>query len=191
MRFRRRLKICKGVSLNVSGSGISTSIGLRGASITTGNNGVYANYGIPGTGIYNRQKIAGGNSSRSTLTSNFSSSPQHGSKVVVRFSMDLDDNNNPIVMDQNGVPITDDILLSAIKRTPEYKQGVHVLSQRVINRIAEKDSGFIEIYKHTERPISEKEVLAALNELQPEVYDKNTYSKEEDRKSTRLNSSHD
>lgn len=179
MRFRRRLKICKGVSLNVSGSGISTSIGLRGASITTGNNGVYANYGIPGTGIYNRQKIAGGNSSRSTLTSNFSSSPQHGSKVVVRFSMDLDDNNNPIVMDQNGVPITDDILLSAIKRTPEYKQGVHVLSQRVINRIAEKDSGFIEIYKHTERPISEKEVLAALNELQPEVYDKNTYSKEE------------
>jgi len=173
MRFRRRLKICKGVSLNFSGSGISTSIGFRGASITMGKNGVYANYGIPGTGIYNRQKIAGGSTSRSD---NSSSS---GSKVFVRFSMNLDDNNNPIVMDQNGVPITDDILLSAIKRTPEYKQGVHVLSQRVIDQIAEKDSDFIEIYKHTERPVTERAVLAALNEIQPEVYEKNTYCKDE------------
>ncbi len=177
MRFRRRLKVCKGVSLNLSGSGISTSMGIRGASITVGKNGTYANYGIPGTGIYNRQKIAGGSSSRSTSPSQYSSSS--GSKVVVRFSMDLDDNNNPIVMDQNGIPIVDDILLSAIKRTPEYNQGVHELYQRVIDQIAEKDSDFIEIYKHTERPVTERAVLAALNEIQPEVYEKNTYCEDE------------
>lgn len=59
--YRRRLKLIPGVFLNFSKSGISTSIGPRGAKLTIGKSGVYANVGIPGTGIYNRQKISGKN----------------------------------------------------------------------------------------------------------------------------------
>lgn len=55
--YRKRISIAPGVRLNVSKKGISTSFGVRGASITTGRNGTYLNTGIPGTGIYNRQKI--------------------------------------------------------------------------------------------------------------------------------------
>jgi len=56
-RFRRRIKIIPGVHLNFSKSGISTSIGARGASLTFGKAGTYLNTSIPGTGIYNRQKL--------------------------------------------------------------------------------------------------------------------------------------
>lgn len=57
--YRKRVKIIPGVYLNLSKSGISTSIGVRGASVTLGKSGTYLNTGIPGTGIYKRQKISG------------------------------------------------------------------------------------------------------------------------------------
>ena len=61
IRFRKRIKIIKGVHLNISKSGTSLSVGPRGAKVTIGKKGVYANVGIPGTGIYTRQKISGVN----------------------------------------------------------------------------------------------------------------------------------
>lgn len=60
MRFRRRAKLFPGVYLNFSKSGISTTIGVRGASVNFSKQGTYLNTGIPGTGIYDRQKIGGG-----------------------------------------------------------------------------------------------------------------------------------
>ena len=57
LRFRRRIKIFPGVHLNISRSGISTSVGVRGASVTLGKRGTYANTGIPGTGISWRTRI--------------------------------------------------------------------------------------------------------------------------------------
>lgn len=58
--FRRRVKIIPGVHLNFSKNGISTSIGVKGASMTFGRSGTYLNTGIPGLGIYNRQKLSNG-----------------------------------------------------------------------------------------------------------------------------------
>lgn len=58
--YRKRVKIAPGVHLNFSKNGVSTSIGPKGASVTFGKNGTYMNTSIPGTGLYNRQKISGG-----------------------------------------------------------------------------------------------------------------------------------
>jgi len=44
--------------LNFSKNGISTSIGVRGASVTFGKKGTYLNTSVPGLGIYNRQKLS-------------------------------------------------------------------------------------------------------------------------------------
>lgn len=57
--FRKRIKIAKGIHLNVSKSGTSLSVGPRGAKVTIGKKGAYTNVGIPGTGLYARQKISG------------------------------------------------------------------------------------------------------------------------------------
>jgi hypothetical protein len=52
LRFSRRVSILPGVRLNFSGSGISATIGVPGASVTLGGrNGPTANLGLPGTGL--------------------------------------------------------------------------------------------------------------------------------------------
>lgn len=50
-RFQKRIKLFPGVSLNLSKSGVSTSIGPRGAKVTVGNGRVRTTVGLPGTGI--------------------------------------------------------------------------------------------------------------------------------------------
>lgn len=62
--FRRRIKIIPGVHLNFSKSGITTSVGVKGASMTFGKSGSYLNTSIPGLGIYNRQKLSNSNSNQ-------------------------------------------------------------------------------------------------------------------------------
>lgn len=50
-RFRKQIKVAKGLKLNLSKSGISTSIGGSGHTINIGKNGVKGTLGIPGTGL--------------------------------------------------------------------------------------------------------------------------------------------
>ncbi|HHH9441303.1 TPA: DUF4236 domain-containing protein [Pseudomonas aeruginosa] len=56
-RFSKRITIVPGVRLNISGSGISTSVGPRGLSLTMGKNGTYLNAGLPGTGLSYRERL--------------------------------------------------------------------------------------------------------------------------------------
>ena len=73
-RFRKTLKIAPGVKINLSKSGISTSIGKAGATVNIGKKGIKTTEGIPGTGISFSQHIAAPkpNNSASVPTSNLS-----------------------------------------------------------------------------------------------------------------------
>jgi hypothetical protein len=51
-RFYRRVRIFPGLSVNLSRSGPSLSVGVRDAHVTVGRSGVRKTVGIPGTGIY-------------------------------------------------------------------------------------------------------------------------------------------
>jgi Protein of unknown function (DUF4236) len=51
IRFRRSFKVAPGVRLNVSKSGISTSIGSKGATVNIGRGKRRVTVGIPGTGV--------------------------------------------------------------------------------------------------------------------------------------------
>jgi len=50
-KFRKRIKIAPGIRINISKSGISTSIGRPGATINLSKRGTRVSAGIPGTGI--------------------------------------------------------------------------------------------------------------------------------------------
>lgn len=50
-RFQKRIKILPGITLNVSKSGLSTSVGPRGARVTMGHGKTRVTTGLPGTGI--------------------------------------------------------------------------------------------------------------------------------------------
>ena len=56
-RFWRRVKIAPGISLNLSKSGLSCSVGPRGAKYTFGMSGQRATVGLPGTGLYYTKKL--------------------------------------------------------------------------------------------------------------------------------------
>ena len=59
-RFQKRIRILPGVRINLSKSGVSTSLGPRGADVNIGKDGITANAGIPGTGLSYRQKVGRG-----------------------------------------------------------------------------------------------------------------------------------
>ncbi len=60
LRFWRRVKIAPGLTLNLSKSGGSLSVGPRGAKYTIGPRGRRATVGIPGTGLFYTQTTPGG-----------------------------------------------------------------------------------------------------------------------------------
>lgn len=69
-RFRRSVKIAPGVRLNFSKSGVSTSVGTRGARVTFGHGKVRQTVGIPGTGLGYTETTrtrAGGNAEGGSL----------------------------------------------------------------------------------------------------------------------------
>lgn len=52
MRFRRSVRIIKGVKLNFSGSGVSLSVGMRGLNYTIGKNWTYWHLYIVAVGLF-------------------------------------------------------------------------------------------------------------------------------------------
>lgn len=50
-RFRRRLKLFPGVSLNISKTGVSTSVGVPGATVNLRGDRTRTTVGLPGSGI--------------------------------------------------------------------------------------------------------------------------------------------
>lgn len=95
LNFRKRIKVIPGVYLNISKSGISTSMGVKGARITFGKKGIYTNIGIPGTGFYSRKKIS------SSLNSTTLPDPY----ALIR--IDSYDKNKTIPDDQNSIVLKD------------------------------------------------------------------------------------
>jgi len=58
MRFRKSVKVAKGVKLNLSKTGASFTLGSgKGISLNVGNKGAYLNWSIPGTGVYDRVRL--------------------------------------------------------------------------------------------------------------------------------------
>ena len=89
MRFRKSIKIAKGLKINLSKSGLSTTIGGKGLSFNLGKNGGYLNTSIPGTGLYSRNKIFGGSKNKQYYT-NENSNKDNNDTIEVD---SIDDNN--------------------------------------------------------------------------------------------------
>jgi tetratricopeptide (TPR) repeat protein len=60
LRFFRRVRLGKGLTLNLSKTGASLSMGPRGAKFTMGTSGKRVTAGLPGTGLFYTSKLDGG-----------------------------------------------------------------------------------------------------------------------------------
>lgn len=57
VRFQKRISVLPGVKVNLSKSGVSTSVGGKGASVNIGHGKRTVNLGIPGTGLSYRAPV--------------------------------------------------------------------------------------------------------------------------------------
>jgi hypothetical protein len=57
IRFSKRVKIAPGINLNLSKSGVSTTVGPKNASLNVGKKGVHVNASVPQTGLSVRQRV--------------------------------------------------------------------------------------------------------------------------------------
>lgn len=182
--FRKRVKISKGVHLNVSKSGVGLSVGGKGLTVSTGKRGTYLNTSIPGTGIYSRTKL-GSNSN----SSNGSVSDSQGSfpASLTTISLGVEDDGNIHFYYQTGEEITDPELIKQIKRQTTYKNALPKLkeiqaekAEELRNKSATATANFTELYKRS--PIvapKKRAVLQAetkLKSLKPNRYTKKIWS---------------
>jgi hypothetical protein len=84
LRFYRRLHVAPGVGVNLSRSGPSLTLGVRGAHVTLGRRGVTRTVGLPGTGVFYTSR----SSYHSGVHSAHSSSP-FGEYVIGGFLVGL------------------------------------------------------------------------------------------------------
>ena len=69
-RFQRRIRICKGLNINLSKSGIGLSAGVKGARVGVNAKGKpYASVGIAGTGLSYRANLASPSSNQQNIPS--------------------------------------------------------------------------------------------------------------------------
>lgn len=143
-RFRKSVRITKGLKVNFSKSGASVSLGGRGHSVNFSKRGTRVSAGVPGTGI-----------SYSSLSKKVPSSshPSTPPSKPVSISVIMDDWGNIIFKDENGVEITDKAVIRKLKATPTYQSHVEqlrVLKEETINeRIHDaeiENERFINVY---------------------------------------------
>ncbi|MGI8561875.1 MAG: DUF4236 domain-containing protein [Luteimonas sp.] len=119
MRFRRRISIAPGLRLNLSGSGLGLSTGLRGASISVGTKGVWGYTSLPGTGLYQRTKLSGSRSAAPTSAG--ASLRQREAELLNKFHSCFPRLTAPLtggpvdLVDGSGLPLAPDVQEAAWK----------------------------------------------------------------------------
>ena len=117
LRFRKSVKICKGVKVNFSKSGASLSIGGRGHSLNFGGQGTRATVGIPGTGLSYSTKLSGNQKKKSSSNRVASSKAgtTSGIDMPSQVQLKMSSDGRIEILDNSGLPITDPSMIRKIK----------------------------------------------------------------------------
>lgn len=167
LRYHKRIKICKGLYLNVSKSGVGLSLGQRGASLSIGSRGTYSNLGIPGTGISFRERID--NTSKSNNSSG-------GTTIHCHIEIDDAGVETVVMKDIFGTIVTDERIIRLVKRQDAFKDLLDRARIEKQQEITEKTERLYDIYKNADKIVSEEQVLEEMNRLKLEEYTVKEYS---------------
>lgn len=121
VRFRKRIKLAPGLRLNLSGSGLSLSAGPRGASMTFGGRGgTYMNAGIPGTGLYMRERVGASPSRASSRSAGSSGS----NTVKMSITASVEDDGTVVFKDADGNLLDESLVKQAKQQAKDAIQGL-------------------------------------------------------------------
>jgi Protein of unknown function (DUF4236) len=139
LRFRRSIKLAPGVRMNFSGSGISWTLGPRGASVGIGKRGTYLNSGIAGTGLYSRERLSeSGSSSRPDVAA------PH--RIKVELTACISDSGDIYFNDSEGKRVSEQVMNIAKKQKGDL---IKKLIQIKCNEINGEIEALGELHLHT------------------------------------------
>lgn len=144
IRFRKRITLAPGLRMNLSGSGISWSVGPRGASMTFGKRGTYLNAGIPGTGLYSRGQL--GSAPRSAAATQRAGA---NGKVTIEGQVKVEEDGTLVFTDSAGAPLAEHLVERAKKQNREAILGA---VQSVCDDINQRIESVAEVHRTTPRP---------------------------------------
>ena len=141
LRFRKSIKLAPGVRMNLSGGGLSWSLGPRGASIGIGKRGTFLNTGIPGTGLYSRQSLTGGSSATRQQAS--------ATTTSVSMTVSVGDDGTITFKDSNGNPASEALIEAAKKQKGDV---IKATIQKACDDINTQVEALGELHLHTPPP---------------------------------------
>ena len=141
LRFRRSVKLAPGIRMNFSGSGVSWTLGPRGASVGIGKRGTYLNSGIPGTGLYARERMGGSSAGGRARASSYSN---------MSVTVGVTDDGTVYFRDADGNPLAEHLINAAKKQQGD---AIRDLIQKKCDEINAQIEALGEI--HTETPNSD------------------------------------
>lgn len=151
LRFRKRITLAPGLRMNLSGSGVSWSLGPQGASVGIGQRGTYLNTGIPGTGLYSRQRLSGGSVPASRATQQ--------ATTQVEITVSISDDGMLTFKDAGGNLIPEHLIEAAKKQQGDK---IKAFIQGKCDEINEQVEALGKIHEYTTPPIAHR--------FQPEVF---------------------
>lgn len=163
LRFRKSIKICKGVKVNISKSGLSLSVGTKGASLNFSDKGTRVTAGLAGTGLSYSTMLSKNKKSSNNSKSN---SSYIGS---IDYSLDVDEKGKILILDNDQSEIKDPLVLNKIKATNSYKQKELELNQerelaleQYVQQTNEVSQKMSDIYKYSAYVRSREDFLKEL-----------------------------
>lgn len=150
IRFRKSLKLAPGVRMNLSGSGVSWTLGPRGASVGIGKRGTYLNTGIPHTGLYARQSLTGGKSDRAAQ-------PRPNAQVALTVSVEND--GTLTSRDSEGHPVSETLIGEAKK---QQGAAIKELIQRACEGVNSQATALGQLHHDTPSPTTAPSYRAAV-----------------------------
>ena len=137
LRFRRSVKLAPGIRMNFSGSGVSWTLGPRGASVGIGKRGTYFNSGIPGTGLYARERMGSSGVGSRVRTSSYSN---------MSVTIGVTDDGTVYFRDADGNPLAEHLVNAAKKQQGD---AIRNLSQKKCEEINAQIEALGEIHVDT------------------------------------------
>lgn len=170
VRFRKSVKICKGVKVNISKTGASISVGGRGHSLNYSARGVRGTVGLPGTGLsYSTMLSSSANNAIASL----------GGSLIIK----MNDKGQVLVFNENGTQITDQTMLRKIKSTTQFQTQKAQLENKRKRKMAEladnsksENDQLVNIYKLAIPVCTKEEIRRGIDSLAPETYQRDTFS---------------
>lgn len=182
LRFRKSVRIAKGVKVNFSKSGASLSLGGRGHGVTFGGSGTHAHVGIPGTGLSYNTKVGGKSHSSSRSRSSRSSSSRSSVPIPNQVNIRMDDKGKVVIEDGNGNEITNQSVLRKIRASGQYQAQVAQLDAQRREKIDEmvrdseaENEQFINIYELSAVVDPLSRFQDRLNNIRPLEYEESEF----------------